>query len=166
MFNVTIVVAVGKLFYNYEVWYWGVGGKASFVSEFETEEEAEDYIFQKTYEYDFQKDDQRDTVFWESYDEAMQELIARIADSLNVDYSVAESIMRRKAMLADLRIKKEAARIAAEAERVNKIAEIYADMISKYENESYKDTAARLSLAIGKRIESKVFHTAVKMIRK
>jgi hypothetical protein len=39
-------------------------------------------------------------------------------------------------------------------------------MIEKIEGESYKDTAKRLSDKIGSRIESKIFHLAVKKARK
>lgn len=50
-------------------------------------------------------------------------------------------------------------------ERIAILASEYAKMISPVQGESYKQTAARLSAAIGSRIEGAVFHQAVKMVR-
>ncbi len=45
------------------------------------------------------------------------------------------------------------------------IAQEYAKLITKIEGESYKSTCQRLSNAIGDKIEKKVFHMAVKIVR-
>lgn len=45
------------------------------------------------------------------------------------------------------------------------IAEIYATMIEPIAGEVYTETAKRLSLEVGERIQPKVFYIAVKLIR-
>lgn len=52
-----------------------------------------------------------------------------------------------------------------EANRIESVAKIYANMIEKVENEAFDDTVKRLAAAIGERIEKKVFYKAVKLIR-
>jgi len=52
-----------------------------------------------------------------------------------------------------------------EKERIGELCAIYAQMIEPIKGESYKETATRLSNAIGTRIESEVFHKTVKFIR-
>jgi hypothetical protein len=159
---------------HYEVWLWGHSGNGStFVQEFETESEAEDFIFERTYLYDFEKDDQRDTCFYESYEEANEERIRLYAESNRIDLDVAESILKheeiRDKMVAERKKLSDAiAKAAYEKgkEQINAMASNYKDLISKIEGESYKQTAGRLSNAIGERIESHIFHAAVKFIRK
>jgi hypothetical protein len=153
----------------FEVWMWGPSGHGSqFVDSFETEEAAEDFIFQRTYDYDFLSDDQRNTMYFDSYEEAMQDVIQLYAEENNIDIPVAESIMRH--MRCADKIKEARKQKAIEAakiksERDSKLAAIYAETLTKIEGESYKETAKRLSDAIGQRIESGIFHKAVKIIR-
>ena len=153
----------------YEVWDWGFRGQyPKKVDTFETEEEAEDFIFQRTYEYDFMRDDQRDTTYFDTKEEAEAEMISRYMDLWSVKEETVLSIIRHKKMVDEVREQREAEqreqkRIAVEANksRVSEIAEVYAKMIEKVVPESYKETAARLSAAVGERIESSVFHAAV-----
>lgn len=56
---------------TFEVWTWGTSGNnAKFIKSFEIKEEADEFIFQKTYEYDFMEDDQRDTQYFFNEEEA------------------------------------------------------------------------------------------------
>lgn len=56
---------------TFEVWTWGPSGNnAKFIKSFEIKEEADEFIFQKTYEYDFMEDDQRDTQYFFNEEEA------------------------------------------------------------------------------------------------
>lgn len=158
----------------YEVWIWGPWGNGqTFLDSFETEEEAEDYIFNRTYEYDFATDDQRDTTFYYTIEEAERELLQRYSDLWSVNLEVATQILHHKQIADQIRkdreIKaKEEAKQAAKVdnERINAIAAEYAKMIQAEAGESYKQTAARLSAAIGEKIEGRVFHAAVKLIRR
>ena len=157
----------------YEVWIWGASGNGqTFLDSFETEEEAEDYIFNRTYEYDFMTDDQRDTTFYSTIEEAERELLQRYSDLWGVNIEVATQIIHHQKIADQIRKDrevqaKEEARQAAQAdnERINTIAAEYAKMITPEAGESYKQTAARLSAAIGEKIEGRVFHAAVKLIR-
>ena len=56
---------------NYEVWTWGPNGNyPSFIKEFESEEEAEEFIFNKIYSDDFLPDDQRHVDYYDTKEEA------------------------------------------------------------------------------------------------
>lgn len=58
---------------KYEVWTWGPSGNnPRFIGVFETEEEAEEYLFDMIYSYDFMEDDQRDTSYFDTYEEALK----------------------------------------------------------------------------------------------
>lgn len=154
---------------KYEVWTWGVSGNnSSFIEEFETREEAENYIFQLVFKYDFIFDDQRDTSYYFSIQEAESELIRIYADDHGIDLEVSKSIFRHQKCVKNI-IKERKAKSIIDAknkqERIEKIASVYASMIQAIEKESYKGTAKRLSAAIGERIESAVFHRAVKIAR-
>lgn len=82
---------------NYEVWTWGVkGNNPSFIEEFETREEADNYIFQLVFKYDFISDDQRDTSYYFSVQEAESELIRIYADDHGIDLEVSKSIFRHQ----------------------------------------------------------------------
>lgn len=158
----------------FEVWSWGATGNGQrFIESFETEDQAEDFIFQHTFEYDFLTDDQRDTTFYYTIEEAQSELIQRCVDLWEVSYEVASQILHHQKIADQIRkdrevkAKEKAKQVSlAENERINVIAAEYAKMISPEAGESYKQTAARLSLAIGEKIEGRVFHTAVKLIRR
>lgn len=55
---------------------WGSGGRgpADVLAIFDTKEEAEDEWFRRTYEYDFLPDDQRNTAYYSSREEAIEGL--------------------------------------------------------------------------------------------
>ncbi|GEM_PF-3279467 len=157
----------------YEVWNWGPSGNGShFIDVFETKAEAEDFIFNRTYDYDFNNDDQRNTQFFFTREEAMHDIVDMMAGHWNVNHEVAASILQKKEKLEKLREAKTARQLAAQAEaakadkeRIHRIALEYAAMTDKVPNETYKQTAARLSAMVDGRIEKAVFNEAVKIIR-
>jgi hypothetical protein len=57
--------------------------------EFETEEEANDAWFSKIERNDFQRDDQRSTAYYNSYDEALK---ARAEDVLAYDFNISNEV--------------------------------------------------------------------------
>jgi hypothetical protein len=64
---------------KYAVKQWlGGGQKLMTVHIYDTWEEAEDYVFERIYKFDFQKDDQRDTFFFNTREEAEKELNDRL----------------------------------------------------------------------------------------
>lgn len=157
----------------FKVWDWGPMGQRPRVLETcNTEEEAEDYIFQRVYEYDFMRDDQRDTEYFYSEYEAKQAVIERLCSSWNVSEDVVRSVLSKQERIREVRMQREEEKKAQAAkgkaldqERINRIAAEYATLIQRQEGETYKETAARLSKAIGERIQSAVFHQAVKIVR-
>ena len=77
---------------KYEVWNWGICGKYnSFVESFDTEEEAEDYIFSKTFDYDFLEDDQRHTSYYDAFEEALEDIGESLSCKFDIDIDVAKS---------------------------------------------------------------------------
>ena len=148
----------------YKVYEW-VGQKAALHEVFDYVEQAEDFIFQRTYNFDFWKDDQRYTEWYDTYEDAYNEVIRLFAEANYIDIPVAANIKRKQELLKQLRIQQDIERKQAEMERINNIAALYTKVIEPIEGESYKETAKRLSNAIGSRIEKKVFHIAVKLIR-
>jgi hypothetical protein len=58
----------------YELRQWQPNGRARTVDTFDTEEQAQDEWYTRTYNYDFMTDDQRDTMYWLSFEEAEKEL--------------------------------------------------------------------------------------------
>lgn len=153
-----------EIVYNAMSWNRGNRG-AEILDTFDTEEEADDYIFDRVYKYDFSSDDQRSTTYYSTEEEAKEAIIKMLADDWGVDVDVVESILRKKEIVEQKRFEQRIERETKERERVEKLALIYSEMINKVEGESYKETCGRLSLAIGQRVESSVFHKAVKMIR-
>jgi len=82
---------------RYEVWKWGPSGYGSrFIEAFETEEAAEDDIFERTYNSDFMEDDQRDTSFYSTYEEALEPLAENFAYDNDIDVKVAKSILHHQ----------------------------------------------------------------------
>jgi hypothetical protein len=64
---------------KYQVRYW-MGSQSKVVEEFDTEEDAEDLIFERTYDFDFMPDDQRNTNYFLLKEEAEQDLAERISE--------------------------------------------------------------------------------------
>ncbi|MEO7016540.1 MAG: hypothetical protein ABI067_08345 [Leifsonia sp.] len=64
---------------KYQVRYW-MGSQSKVVEEFDSEEDAEDLIFERTYDFDFMPDDQRNTNYFLLKEEAEQDLAERISE--------------------------------------------------------------------------------------
>lgn len=62
----------------YELRKWEAGGRARTIDTYLTEEEANDELYTRTYNYDFMTDDHRDTMYWNTREEADAELKERI----------------------------------------------------------------------------------------
>jgi len=163
----------GESVIAYEVWNWGTNGNnPHMVDSFETEEEAEDYIYDATYNYDYQNSANYRQYF-ESKEDALDELYRQSAYAFDVSEEVAKSIHEHqlianaiKASRKQEAVIREKQRKAQQAERVEKLAPEYAKLIDKVEGESYNETCSRLKHAIGEKIEGVVFHAAVQLIRK
>ncbi|HPI43691.1 MAG TPA: hypothetical protein PLH91_00535 [Tenuifilaceae bacterium] len=155
-----------------EVWTWGTRGQfPKLIDSFKTLEDAEDFIFNKTFEYDFSNDNNRSTLYFDTQEEAELEIIQRYADNWSVGLEVAKSILKKKKVVDEIKEQREfeeQLRIAEQRkinqERINKLAEVYASMIEP-QKETFKETASRLGEVIGEKIEKEVFFTAVKLIR-
>lgn len=147
---------------------WGVAGNNYKRGNdfYATEEEAEDALFDKTYEFDFNNDDQRDTSYFMSYEQAEKELLDSLANDWYVDFDVAKSIYSKMEKLEGLkqdRLEREKQEIENRKERVKFIANQYA--IIEPRKETFKETATRLSEALKSKIEKDVFWEAVKIVR-
>jgi len=121
------------------------------------EEDAEDFLFEQVENYNFNKDDQRDTRYFHSEEEAFSELH-------DIDLNVAKSILRKKHILVSKR-KEKALKLKLEHEEwlLNQ-ARQYVGLIEP-KKETFKETAKRLSFAINNKIDKKVFYKAVSLIR-
>jgi hypothetical protein len=151
----------------YQVWTWGPNGnRQRFIIAFDTEEEAEDYIFNYIKDTDFDFDDQRNTMYHHTEQEALHEAISTYAERADISYEVAEHLFRKREIVKTLRHEKEQEAIREHQKFIENQAAIYAKMINPVEGEKYKETANRLSERIGMRISKTIFHTAVKMVRK
>jgi len=152
---------------KFEVRRWNRSG-SSLIFVFDTEEEAEDCLFEIIYKYDFLDDDQRNTTFFYTIEEAEENLIRCYCDIFSIDKEVAISIIHHEGVinqLTEARRQKQIEISIANNKRIETLALEYAKIISKIEGETYKQTAKRLSDAIGDKIESKVFHKALSFIR-
>lgn len=153
----------------YEIMNWGATGNKLRSDEqyFLTVEEAEDFLFQET-EHRFYNDDQRSTDYFNTLEEANDFIIETLSDWWGTSKETTKSIIRRQSVIEDIkneRLRLEYLKQKEEANRIESVAKIYANMIEKVENEAFDDTVKRLASAIGERIEKKVFYKAVKLIR-
>lgn len=64
----------------FELRKWEANGRARTIDTYSTEEEAANELYTRTYRYDFMTDDQRDTMYWNTREEAEAELNERIAN--------------------------------------------------------------------------------------
>lgn len=146
----------------YEVWDWGFRGQyPTQVDTFDTEEEAENFIYQRTYDFDFSDEINRDTRYFYS-------AVELISDVHEISLHTAESYYKHLLQAEAIKAEREAQyrrNIEAETARINELAKIYAAMIERIDGESQKETEQRLSRAIGERIEKKVFFKAVSILR-
>lgn len=158
---------------SYEVWTWGTGGNhPRFLERWNTPEEARESMFQMLL-IDFEKDDQRSTVYFYTAEDAEYYLLQEFSAEHNITEEVGASILRRMRLVEAARKERRSKAFAEqqrrneqEEKRITAIAEQYATMIETIYPETFKETAKRLSEAIGEKIESKVFYKAVKLIRK
>jgi hypothetical protein len=93
----------------YVSWGWGTSYNESIYISSTDEEEFEEYLFDYIYEGEFYKDDQRDTCYYDDYEDAFASLVKSVADSLNIDEEVAESYLNHEILVES--IKKERAEI-------------------------------------------------------
>lgn len=159
--------------WEFEVRMWQPGGRSRLVDTLETEEEADDFIFQRTEEFDFETDINRgDTSYFFTEYEAIKYAIELFSDLENVEPEVAASILSKMYRVAEFRADRKAHSLAkAKMEqdereaRWKAIAPAYAVLIEPMDGEKFSATASRLSAAIGDRIEKGLFFEAVKMVR-
>lgn len=147
---------------------WGVNGNnPAFIQEFETEEAALNEFFWLTYEYDFLRDDQRDTEYFESMEDAQEAMIQRYVDHWEIDRPVVESILSKRAKIEKREEEIQAIRRAKRAEieaKEDELATVYAQLIEPAE-EPFKDTMKRLSAALPERLSKSLFIKSVKAVR-
>jgi len=156
----------------WELRYWQPDGRTKLIETFESEDEANEDWFARTYKYDFLQDDQ--VIYYSTEDEAKEAIYESISEEFDVKKEVAASIFRKMTLVNDARmqrmIEENARALAAykaEDERIEKLAAVYAAMVEKMPGESSAESARRLGEAINhQRIEKKVFWAAVKMINK
>jgi hypothetical protein len=150
----------------YQLWTWGVrGNNPSLIAVFDTEDEANDEFFRITYEHDF-LNAYESIEYFDSEEDAYENAIETLADRRNISIDVAKRYVSFVQYCKIASIKRKENTAKEETERVSRIAQEYSTMIQRLDGESYKETCKRLSDAIGSRIEGKVFHQAVKLIRK
>jgi len=159
---------------QYVISSWGctgnkyASGKHYFDNVFLTEEEANDELFRRVYEYDFLEDCNRNTQYYNSYKEAHEAGIEMLCNEWRLDEEVVESVLRRQSIADQLLHKRsqteeKAHQIQYEVDMSS--MDEYLKLLTYIPNEKYKDTCARLSKLIGRKINTKVFHGAVKKFR-
>ena len=113
---------------KYNVRRWGHCGKGSMLLDtFDTEEDADDYIFQNVYENAFARDDHRNT-FYSIYKDAA---IAELAESLELDFETVESIMKHEELKVRIIEKRDAKRREIEEKIKQDKETIVKDEVSK-----------------------------------
>lgn len=103
---------------EWKVIFKPVNRNSRFIQIFESEEEAEDFCFNRIFEYDFNEPNE-DTSYFYSEKEAEDFIIERLADNLQIDLDVAKHIYRKSKIVFDIRKKRDAehrAKITAEHE--------------------------------------------------
>lgn len=146
----------------YQVWDWGFRVQyPREVETFETEEEAEDFIYTRTYDYDFSNEINRDTRYFNTPIELVAEIFELSEETATSYYN---HMLKAEAIKAD-REAQYRREVDAKMKRVAELANIYAAMVDRVEGESQKDCEQRLSRAIGERIEKAVFYKAVSILR-
>jgi hypothetical protein len=94
----------GKIvdFSKYRIYFNRVNRASEYIhEEFDSEEEAEDYLFNAVFNHDFQanKTFEISTEYFESEEEAEDSIIELIADTENIDKNVAESYFNKKKLV-------------------------------------------------------------------
>lgn len=144
------------------IWDWGVGGNHGHLlnDRFDTEEEAYSEIL-RGFEYDLCNKSFNHPAYFDTQEEAEQ----YIAECFGIDIEVYKSIEAKRKRVEEAR---KAKRVETEAKaRAERQAQFeqYKNLIKWIEGESYKETAARLSDALDRKIKGSVFHQIVKFIR-
>lgn len=154
----------------YEVWNWGFRGQfPKLIETFDTVTQAEDFIFDRTYQYDFLEDCCRSIFFCYTYDEAMDDLIQTMMDRYYIDRDVAVSVIHHMDCVEKIKEKQAMERIQQAQEQKEKrerLVEIYSEGIERIEGEKFKETANRVSQLLGERIDSSIFWLIVKKVRR
>lgn len=147
--------------------HWSKGANNHVIGNewFLTEQEAEDQLYNSIDSFDFHNDDTRTTHYHLHEDDAITEVLEFLSYDWGVDVDVAKSILQKENKVKEGRINQIIERERKESERINKLVMSYSGLINKIDGESYKDTCNRLSVALNKKIEGKVFHLTVKSIR-
>ena len=153
---------------------WGVGGNnyKKGTEYFFSEENADNELFQRVWKYDFEKDDQRNTMYYMDVEDAQDELVIHLESEWGCSEEVVKHILRKTEIVSKKREEEKNENL-----RINKVkreifdkeilrqSQIFSTLIDKIEGEKYKETSTRLSSALSEKISSKVFHKAVKLIR-
>lgn len=98
-----------EAFENFRIYTWGVNGnnRKSLGYNFDTEEEAEDYLFNYVYDYDFQGDCNRSTYYHNSEAEAINEVLENYCDEFDISLETANSIYLKQQKINARRIELE-----------------------------------------------------------
>ncbi len=104
--------------------------------------------------------------YYVTEEEAEKELLRIKAEEYGVDIEVYKSIRKKEEFVKDIRNQRAQEEREKEKKRVQELVEIYAKLIEPVKGEKYGDTCVRLSKALKSRIESKVFHSTVKYLRR
>ena len=99
----------GEEILEYRIYSWGCTGnkKTSVGVSFETEEEAEDYLFNRVYDYDFQGDCNRSTYYHNSEGDAINEVLENYCDEFDISLETANSIYFKQQKINARRIELE-----------------------------------------------------------
>lgn len=103
---------------EWKVIFKRVNRSSQFVESFESEEEAENFCFNRIFEYDFNEANE-DTSYFYSEKEAEDVIIERLASNLYIDLEVAKNIYRKSKIVFSIREKRDAeyqAKVTAEKE--------------------------------------------------
>lgn len=145
-----------SLFIVYK-WYFQ---KKQEVARFETEEEADNYLFEWVYDYDFQKDDQRSTQYFYTLEDIEEDE----AEMMCLNVEAYRSVKRKGEFVKEQR----ALKAQKEREEINisrhNLAIAYANTIPLVNGETKQETQTRISKLLG-RIEKDVFWRVVQIVR-
>lgn len=92
----------------FEMRTWGCTGnrEKSLGYRFDTEEEAQNFIYEGIYNFDFQGDCNRRTYYHLTYEDALNEVIENYCDEFDISQETAKHIYRKELILAELKIEK------------------------------------------------------------
>ena len=151
----------------YTISSWGVGGNnyKKGTEYFLSEENADNELFQRVWKYDFEKDDQRNTMYYMDVEDAQDELVIHFESEWGCSEEVVKHILRKTEIVSKKREEENKVKREIFDKEILRQSQIFSTLIDKIEGENYKETSTRLSNALPEKISSKVFHKAVKLIR-